>query len=320
MVAHALVEVLTPVLLAPLVASVAVVVGPGAKALRDPTDWTRTHWQWTGGGGTLLFREGEVRVVEHGQRWRTLRYGTSIQSASLFDSESGELLPTAPAFEYVKCMGALIAGGVPGLQHEAPIRCLFLGGGGCSLPMLMSTMPALLNTDSQMRVVELSPSVAAVASEYFGTTDRVHIDLGDALDLNVGGDAYDIIAVDLFGVDNAQPPLQSVSSAWLQQLRSRLTADGVVVTNLHDGNSEAKARLATAEASYREVFSQVMRLKVEHQANTILCAWVSQEFQCDTGALQARSRAAGESSGWRFDPGSRLRAVEWLKGSGRESV
>jgi hypothetical protein len=333
---HGLASVALPLLAAP-VAAIAILAAEERGLLApkgDPTHWPATAREWSGDGEVLFDQDG-VRVLSHeGGRWKTLRMGDSIQSVARFETAfpaaaanqpptaALQLQPASPAYEYIKVMGSVAAGACPALLAAtmgAPgprrVRCLFLGGGACSLPLLLATaLPA--GSGLELTAVDNSAATVQVAWEHFGAASAaLDLVLADASELSaVGrGGPYDLVAVDLFGADNVQCAPFVAEDGWVEQLKALLSPDGVVLLNLHSDAEPARAILARARAVYSSHFPATACWRVQYQANLCLCASLDGESSLlgkdAEQALAERAAAVAAAGGWRFDPRQRL--VGW---------
>jgi len=300
-----------------------------ARGVRaDPTDWPSSAWRWSGARGVELFADGDVRVLSHAAgEWRTLRLGASVQSAARCSRAAGGVDPTAPAFPYVKVMASLAAALalVPCAESSAalePVRALFLGGGACSLPRLLESAlaPRAAYRDGRvtLTVVELDARVAQAAREWFGvgagdgTLVQIQIaDAQSALERFAGAD-FDLVCVDIFGKDNAQPGAFATSERWLRQVRAAVRPGGVVLANFHSGTDEARAVLRDGLRAYAGVFAASSAWRVHEQANVVVAAAVgghaaellSKAGGFEPGALDelaSRAELVARRGGWQFD-------------------
>lgn len=180
------------------------------------------------------------------------------------------------------------------LLHPEPERMLLLGMGGGAIPRTWSRMMP----DTEQDLVELDPAVVEVAETLLGfePTDRMHVHVGDArvfvkrqLLREV---RYDYVILDAYGEEYIPPHL--LTREFLEEVRSLLTEDGVLVANTHVGTGITDHESAT----YRAVFETVAELRVRDSGNRILVAtdlpWPDTlELEAQAAALQARSRAYG---------------------------
>lgn len=336
-----LAAVAAPLLLAPLLAtSVLALERSGAlSAGADPTDWASTAWQWAEDEGETLFADGDLSVREHrGGEWRTLRLGRSIQSAAYFgparcDDGGGSTtrapVGTAPAYAYIKLMGALALAHVPALGEAElsarPFSALFLGAGACSLPLLLaSAAPPPAAADASLppslTALDLDARVCDAARAYFGASDAdppIDLRVADAetAPRAFAGARLSLIAIDLFGADNSQPPAFATDEAWVRALRGALAEGGVLLANFHSGTDEARRVLARAQSAYARAFDgECVAWRVRGQANVLLCATSgtvggtdgahSATTLLDAGLrarAAARVHAAAQRAAWRFD-------------------
>lgn len=308
----------------------------GARS--DPTDWSSTAWRWSG-DGDVLFSDGPVRVLSHGNdEWRTLRLGSSVQSAAKV-AAGGGVEATAPAYPYVKLIASLASALVlPPLPDRStfarrlqgkgapfpccsPFRALFLGGGACSLPLLLETALTVeagrLGRADELKVVEIDPRVAAAARTYFGACgssgSAVQIEIGDAETAVRGfaGAGFDLIVIDIFGVDNAQPSSFVTSQAWLRHVRAALRGNGLVLANFHSGTAPARALLGEALSEYGAAFPASRAWRVREQPNVVIAAangGATAELLSrapprsdEVERMAERAQAIAARAGWKFD-------------------
>lgn len=292
----------------------------GARS--DPTDWSSTAWRWSG-DGDVLFSDGPVRVLSHANdEWRTLRLGSSVQSAAKV-AAGGGVEATAPAYPYVKLIASLASALVlpPLPAASSPFRALFFGGGACSLPLLLETALTVeagrLGRADELKVVEIDPRVAAAARAYFGACgssgSAVQIEIGDAETAVRGfaGAGFDLIVIDIFGVDNAQPSSFVTSQAWLRHVRAALRGNGLVLANFHSGTAPARALLGEALSEYGAAFPASRAWRVREQPNVVIAAangGAAAELLSratprsdEVERMAERAQAIAARAGWKFD-------------------
>jgi predicted membrane-bound spermidine synthase len=126
-------------------------------------------------------------------------------------------------------------------QNGAPMRVLFIGGGGYTLPRLLErTQPA-----TDIDVVELDPAVTRVAQRYFGIPrdTRIRTFNEDARWFAMRGPAesdeeYDLVFIDAF--NDLSVPYHLTTREFTESLRRLLKPDGVLAVNLIDHYEEGR--------------------------------------------------------------------------------
>jgi spermidine synthase len=158
--------------------------------------------------------------------------------------------PTHLEFSYARIVGDVVAAMAPEAQ---PISALHIGGGGFTLPRyLAATRP-----DSTSLVLELDPTVLAVAQEELGlvTSDDLRVRVGDArLALAaLPADAYDLVVGDAFG--GLAVPWHLTTREFAAEVGRVLRPGGLYVINVIDYPPLAFARAEAA--TLRVVFPHV---------------------------------------------------------------
>lgn len=193
------------------------------------------------------------------------RSSDRIQSCEYTDNEDTRL-----ALEYVKMsfVGLLI--------NNKPERILIIGLGGGSVPKVMHQ----LYPDASIDIVELDPAVVKVAQEYFSFTGEdnsqngrgtMHISISDARVFSkkaaLRGQEYDYILLDAFNGDYI--PEHLMTSEFLQELKSLLTAQGVLVANTFSTSQ----LYAHESVTYQQVFGRFLQLTLPRRSgNRIILA------------------------------------------------
>lgn len=163
---------------------------------------------------------GEYKIVDmdYDGRPSRLLYGTqsSPQSGVALDGEP-ELL-----FDYNQRFMEII-------YTLQPSRILMLGGGVMTLPVAIRTR----FPDSHIDVIEINPSLPALAEQYFkyepSTSIRVTVD--DAVSFMAScQDKYDVIIVDAF--DGRQVVEALFCAAMAERYSACLHSDGVLLANI----------------------------------------------------------------------------------------
>lgn len=227
---------------------------------------------------------GDVRVTERSDGLRSLHTGEGrARQSAIYPGRPMQLV-----HEYTRV-------GMVGLALVAPdARILFVGLGGGAMPMYArQVMPA-----AHIDVVEIDPVIVAVAERWFGFVpdDRMVVHTGDgrAFIENTPPGRYDLIVLDAFSDDEV--PYSLTTRQFLDAVRTRLTPNGVVVSNLWTAQRSYEAMLAT----YAAVFDQVHLLRVPQRAQHILVAG-SAARPLDRPALVGAARALAERVELGFD-------------------
>ncbi len=136
-------------------------------------------------------------------------------------------------------------------------RALFLGGGAYATPeCLADDYPGAV-----VDVVEIDPEIERVARRFFRLDDyegRVRPVVDDARRfLAVSNEGYDLIFGDVFRGRQTVPP-HLVTREFFEQIKRRLTADGVYMMNVIGALQGPRSRLFTSvAATLEEVFGEV---------------------------------------------------------------
>lgn len=170
--------------------------------------------------------------------------------------------PERLVFEYAKMSFAGL------LLNPNPRRVLIAGLGGGSLPSALTT----LFPEAQIDVIEIDQAVVNVAKEFFDfeETDQVSVIVNDAR-VYVKRAAllekkYDLVILDAFTGDYI--PEHLLTLEFLQEVRSIMTPDGVLVANtfstsrFYDHESE----------TYQRAFGEFFNFKLPSSGNRIIIA------------------------------------------------
>ncbi|MEZ6067294.1 MAG: fused MFS/spermidine synthase [Planctomycetaceae bacterium] len=142
------------------------------------------------------------------------------------------------------------------LYQPEPKRVLIVGlGGGAMVHWLKATDPEVT-----VDVLEIDPQVVDIASRYFDvrTGGNIRVLTADAFEFfQEPGDKYDVIYMDAFlkpseATDSTGVPLALKTDEFYQQLKDRLTEQGVVVFNLNQ-HRELKEDVAAIRAAFPQV-------------------------------------------------------------------
>jgi spermidine synthase len=187
-----------------------------------------------------------VQDIERGDRTvRVLTMGPGGYQSGIFLDN-----PTELAFAYTERTAEVIR------ELPQPSRILILGGGALSLPSSLARQYPSANID----VVELDSKLTAIAREHFFYADPPNVTIinQDARTfLRSSSDSrYDAIVVDVFS--DSGIPFSVTTQEFTDELSSRLSDNGVVITNVIGSNSATCAPLLSSiAASYRDAFSWV---------------------------------------------------------------
>ncbi|MFW6098099.1 MAG: fused MFS/spermidine synthase, partial [Chloroflexota bacterium] len=121
--------------------------------------------------------------------------------------------------------------------------------------------------------IELDPEVVAVARDYFALNEEnINVIVGDGrYQLNRLGGPYDLVTIDAYKVPYI--PWHLTTREFFEEVRARLTDDGVVAVNV--GRVPEDRRLVAAMTTTLEVvFPSVHAIDVPGSLNTILVATV----------------------------------------------
>lgn len=204
-----------------------------------------------------LYRD--ITVTQEGQR-RCLVFNVHRGDRNQTCMNTAD--PERLVFEYAKMSFAGL------LLNPNPRRVLIAGLGGGSLPSALTT----LFPEAQIDVIEIDQAVVNVAKEYFDfeETDQVSVIVNDAR-VYVKRAAllekkYDLVILDAFTGDYI--PEHLLTLEFLQEVRSIMTPDGVLVANtfstsrFYDHESE----------TYQRAFGEFFNFKLPSSGNRIIIA------------------------------------------------
>lgn len=197
-------------------------------------------------------------IVTEDDGLRTLRFDRLRQSA--LDLKQ----PDRMVFHYTQYLHLAMA------FHDNPQRALFIGLGGGSAPRRFHRdYPAL-----QIDVAELDPEVVNVAKRYFmfEESDRVRVQAVDGrIFLQKTPHRYDLIVLDAYYADAI--PFHLVTREFLQELKSKLTPTGIVVSNVIGSVRGADSKLfRSILKTFETEFAQTYVFPVEEISNIIVIA------------------------------------------------
>lgn len=222
------------------------------------------------GWGQLPLRNGQsvvrkspygILVVEQRAGLRTLRFAPSLTVQSAYDIRHPENLVAA----YTRlAMAALPC-------SWQPQRILFIGvGGGSMVGYVHRVLPRC-----HIQAVDLDPEVLQVAQDYFGVVpdERLELIAEDGRRfLELSQESYDVIFLDAYGERDI--PLSLATREFLELVRSRLSDDGVVVSNLW--GRLYNPLYGDMVATYRDVFSEVVSIRAVPEESRIVLAFPRQ--------------------------------------------
>jgi spermidine synthase len=204
-----------------------------------------------------LYRD--ITVTQEGQR-RCLVFNVHRGDRNQTCMNTAD--PERLVFEYAKMSFAGL------LLNPNPRRVLIAGLGGGSLPSALTT----LFPEAQIDVIEIDQAVVNVAKEFFDfeETDQVSVIVNDAR-VYVKRAAllekkYDLVILDAFTGDYI--PEHLLTLEFLQEVRSVMTPDGVLVANtfstsrFYDHESE----------TYQRAFGEFFNFKLPSSGNRIIIA------------------------------------------------
>lgn len=278
--------------------------------------------------------DADVQVHEHDRGWRTLSFvGSTFGVQSVGKVVNGCVEPRAIANDYLKTMCAVAFSATATSEHmsgaaatSAPMRMLFLGMGGGTLPTLLCHhLPP--TEASLMQAVEFDSAVADAARECLGLDARVRVDVGDAYQWirdhaarlasspGVSPDEppskFDAIFVDIFDGDNLTPAA-FYSAEFLSAVRTSLTPRGVVVHNMHSGGAALDINLAQASEAYARAFppGSCARIPALRRGNTVVAAAATPGLFAQPDALVDAASWARSRYDLLFDAAGRCQGLQ----------
>lgn len=150
--------------------------------------------------------------------------------------------------------------------NPQPRNILIVGLGGGVLPMALTKM----FPDARIDIAEIDPAVVKVAQRFFGFNPSPQVQVieedGRVFVKRAGksGQRYDLIMLDAF--DHEYIPEHLLTREFLLEVKTLLTADGVLAANTF-----SSSRLYHHEsATYQAVFGQFYNLRVKLRNRIIL--------------------------------------------------
>ena len=197
----------------------------------------------------VVYEEDDQRCMSFTRRNQTAR-----QTCRSLDD------PNQFVFSYTKMMmGALYL-------NPNPRKVLIVGLGGGVLPTALAGM----FPDAEIDVVEIDPAVVRVAQQFFdfNPSQRVRVfeEDGRVFVKRAGksGQRYDLVMLDAF--DHEYIPEHLLTREFLLEVKTLLTADGVLVANTF-----SSSRLYPHESTtYESVFGTFYNLRVKLKNRIVL--------------------------------------------------
>lgn len=210
------------------------------------------------------------------QAWTLLIDGVPQSYVDLAD-------PAHVEFDYLDRLALVLRLCAPA---RVPLRILHLGGGGLTLPRLVSaTRPGSVQT-----VVERDGELVTLVSRVLPPPAGVQIVVGDAREqVELAGDAgYDVIVADVF--EGAWMPDSVATTGFAEAARRALRPGGLLAMNLTDlpPLSHTRIQVATLRSEFADVcvLADPAVLRGRKAGNAILVAGAAlDDLAARTGAL-----------------------------------
>ncbi len=195
----------------------------------------------------IMTREGDVA------RFRRMENGATVSAVDLAN----------PRRQVITYTGALFAGA---FVKPKPKRVLNVGLGAGAINRLFDWA----YPDTQLTTVEIDPMMLKVATTYTAfqqsKNDKVVLEDGRRY-VARSSDRWDWIILDAF-VRNSQVPFHLTTVEFYRLLADHMSADGVLVTNLHPSTLLYLSHLRTL----RKAFPQVVLIQPPNSGNMIAMA------------------------------------------------
>lgn len=229
----------------------------------------------------LVYEEDEQRCMSFTRNQQTAR-----QTCLSLDD------PNQFVFVYTRMMmGALYL-------NPQPRNILIVGLGGGVLPMALTKM----FPDARIDIAEIDPAVVKVAQRFFGFNPSPQVQVieedGRVFVKRAGksGQRYDLIMLDAF--DHEYIPEHLLTREFLLEVKTLLTADGVLAANTF-----SSSRLYHHEsATYQAVFGQFYNLRVKLRNRIILAKMDGlpslETIKQRADALEDKLKLLGFGSDW----------------------
>ncbi len=223
---------------------------------------------------TLLMQQGNIKVFENSLfRWLCFEDEQAIQSCMLKQDPS--LLNLA--YQPFMMMWSLLVDTTPSTA------CLFGLGGGDIARYMRQQFPSM-----NLLVVEKSPDVAKVASDYFHIVPdqkQLTVQIDSAENLLQIHDSYELLLIDVV-VNNVLPDFLYTNKFW-SDCRSKFNKHSVVVMNVI---SESEEKFVALLDVMRAVFGYLpLCMGVPDHKNIILMLAASADVMKDISQIKKRS-------------------------------
>lgn len=220
---------------------------------------------------------------------RTLRFESSCVQGAMRVERPWDL-----ELEYTQLMMAAL---LLRTENDFPRKVLLIGlGAGSLLKFLYRHCPQV-----QLTVVEIVPEVVVAARQHFCLPDdaaRLNVIIGDGVEfMRSSGDRYDLILVD--GFNEHAHPGELNRPPFYRDCRSRLSAQGLLVTNLIGLSQRYKGGLAYIEQMFEGRAAGFPRCR---SGNTIAVATAGATVEIALDELELRARTLAERTGLDLRP------------------
>ena len=157
---------------------------------------------------------------------------------------------------------------VSAFLDRPPVRILFIGLGGGSIPKVM----AKNYPNAKIDIVEIDPDVITVAKKFFffEPTQMMNItEMDGRLFLRRSSDFYDIIFLDAY--DDVSIPFHLTTKEFFEIVKARLTPNGIVASNIW-GPRNDEFYLSEVK-TFQEVFPHIYMIDAISSSNYIIIAY-----------------------------------------------
>jgi spermidine synthase len=215
--------------------------------------------------GTLYDKDSLYHriIVTEDENLRTLRFDRLRQSA--MDLQD----PDRQVFHYTQYLHLAL------VFHDDPQRALFIGLGGGSAPRRFHKDYPGLAIDA----AELDPEVVNVAKRYFlfQEDERMKAQAVDGrIFVHKTPHRYDLVFLDAYYADAI--PFHMTTREFLQELKRKLTPEGIVVSNIIGSVQGSDSKLfRSVLKTFQTEFAQVYVFPVDEVANIIIIATQAQD-------------------------------------------
>jgi len=183
-------------------------------------------------------------------RFRRMENGATVSAIDLSN----------PKRQVITYTGALFAAA---LAKSNPKNVLNIGLGAGAFNRLFEPM----FPDAKLITIEIDPMILKIAASYTdfrqSPSNKVILDDGRRY-ITRAFENWDWVVLDAF-VRNSQVPFHLTTVEFYKLIFDHLSADGVVVTNLHSGNLLYQSHIRTL----RKVFPQVILVSIPEMGNVI---------------------------------------------------